>query len=408
VHRKGCPKSERRWPRNRVLAAAALVLLAVLSVYGCGSSGSSSSTASTSTGSGAEAEPVSSSDGSDGASAAVAKWTAPVTSYELPTTPIKELSKLKGKTIYYIPISQQVPEFAIVAESLKAALSAAGMQLQICDGGANPSQTSACVSQAVKTGAAGVMTAAIPYELAQNTFETAKAQGLKIIIEDQLPESKFEETDSVAYQNGIQDAEMQQADAAWIAEDSGGDGNVLVNEVTDSPSSQGYIEKYGLPELGKLCSSCSTVTNKISTANTNLVAGTTSSALVANPETGYVWSEFDQFLEPTQAGVQQAGYADKVKGVSADALLSGLQMLASEQYLYADSACDFAYQGWATADQMIRMLLGMPTPEENVPVRLFTRENVKEVELTEEAQNDGSWFGPTTFPEEFEKLWGVG
>ena len=60
--------------------------------------------------------------------------------------------------------------------------------------------------------------------------------------------------------------------------------------------------------------------NKISSANFNLIPSSTSSALLKTPNVGYVVSEFDQYLQPIQAGVQQAGKSTSVKGVSGAAL----------------------------------------------------------------------------------------
>ena len=71
---------------------------------------------------------------------------------------------------------------------------------------------------------------------------------------------------------------------------------------------------------------------------------------------------------------------------------------------YANGVVDIR----AKADEAYRLILGQDTVEENIPMRLFTRDNVKDLQLTNAAQSDGSWYGPTTYPADFKKLWGVG
>jgi ribose transport system substrate-binding protein len=96
-----------------------------------------------------------------------------------------------------------------------------------------------------------------------------------------------------------------------------------------------------------------------------------------------------------------------VKGVSSTALLSGLELLKEGQYSYADAGQDYPYSAWAFADDAYRLILGQPAVAENIPMRLFTRQNVSSVQLTAAAENDGAWYGSTDFPSLFKKLWGV-
>jgi ribose transport system substrate-binding protein len=376
------------------IAASSAIAQAASSYAGTSSPSSSSSSATTS-------------GVSSQVSAAVSSYEDPVSSYSIPTTEITGLSKLKGKTVYYIPGSEQVPEFSITGDAFTTALNTAGMHVVTCNGGFNPTDTSACVDQATSAGAAGIVLDGEPYQMVQNSLDAAKAKGIAIIIADQVPDPALEVTDKVDYLLGAS-VTMHQALVDWIIANSEGKAHILINEDTDSPSTLAWIQDYALPELTSGCSGCSYVINKISTANISLVPSSTSSALIANPSTQYVYSEFDSFLQSTQSGVQQAGYTSKVDGVSTTALLAGLRLLDSKDYLYADAGDDFPYQGWATADEMFRMLLGMATPTEDIPMRLFTRENVSSVSLTEQAQDDGAWFGPTNFPAEWEKLWGEG
>ena len=53
------------------------------------------------------------------------------------------------------------------------------------------------------------------------------------------------------------------------------------------------------------------------------------------------------------------------------------------------------------------MMLGVEVPEYEIPIRLFTRDNVGEIAVTPEAEASGEWYGPTDYPDDFKTLWGL-
>src|SRR6185369_6912552 len=105
-----------------------------------------------------------------------------------------------------------------------------------------------------------------------------------------------------------------------------------------------------------------------SSANFALIPSSTSAALLRTPGVNYVVSEFDQYLQPTLGGVQQTGKQSSIKGASAAAQLSGLQMVKDKNYLYVEVGQASAYQGWVDADAAIRLMLGATLPQYTIPV----------------------------------------
>ena len=93
--------------------------------------------------------------------------------------------------------------------------------------------------------------------------------------------------------------------------------------------------------------------------------------------------------------------------MSSSGLLGPLQQIKSGGFVHADVGIDYAYQGWAIADEVFRMMLGQPPAVEKVPNRLFTKENVGSLKLTPAAEATGEWFGSTDFESIFTKLWGL-
>lgn len=384
-------RPSRRW----VALVAAATLAATLS--GCGSTAPGSTP-----GAGSKAQAAT---GPDSAQSVVNRLLQPVPSYSLPAERLSGVSTLAGKTIYYIPITQQAPAFAVTGAALRSALDTVGLKLQICNGNANPSQISACVGQATGANAAAIVLDAIPYALASNALDAARAKKIPVLTTNQVPDTAHPADQTLGYIEGGGHA-MLKALADWITVDSGGTAKVVLNQATDSPSSISYAED-AQQRLAQQCPGCSMAMNKISTSNFSLIPSATSSAILRTPGVGYVVSEFEVYLQPTLGGVQQSGRISSVRGGTTAATLGGLRMLSAKNFLFVDVGKSLTFNGWVDADAVLRLLLGKSLPEYDIPVRLFTRDNVATLSLTPEAEASGEWYGPTDFAAEFKGLWGL-
>ncbi|MBV8735400.1 MAG: substrate-binding domain-containing protein [Solirubrobacterales bacterium] len=391
-------------PFSRALTTlVALAGTAVLAA-GCGSSSSSTSTGSHASGS--------SSAGVGHAQAIVASLGRTTTSFPAPGPPVTNAKSLAGKTVWYIPISLSVPVFAIANNSLHTALAKVGIHEHACSGESNPSATAACINQAVARGAGAIITDAVPVVLAANAFASAESHHIPVLIVNQLPPSghipgavKGVGNDKLGYAL-LQDSALVNAEADWVIADSNGKGNVLVMPFTDSPSTLAYAAS-AVATLHKLCPGCKVTTQKVGLANAGLIPSQTSSALLRNQGVKYVMPEFDAVLQAVGQGLQQAGFGQRVKVATGGGDLPALQEIKAGR-LALDVGQDFPYEGWADADEVIRMMLGKPVVRERVPVRLFTAANVGSLRLTPAAQASGEWYGGNAYTTMFEHLWGVG
>ena len=387
---------------RQLIAFGAIGTAALLGMVGCSSGGSSGSAAAPASSTSAN------SSGSSASSAVDAAMKATVDSdYTAPGPALAGVSKLAGKTVWYIPLSSQITTTQLVSASLTEALNKAGMKLYTCSGDTNPSTIASCVTSAVNGHAAGVVFDSITAGFVADGIKQLEAAHIPAMISDEPnPAGAGPGTDQLAYLPG----NPQQALSVlgqWVATDAGGATDVLVNEVTDAPPTIAYIADGFIPALKQACSGCTVTVNKIQSANFSLMPSSTSAALIANPGTKYVVSEFDADVGPTLQGVQQSGKLSAVKGAAMGGLLAQLQQLDQGTFLYADAGTDFAYQGWAEADLMLRQLTGAAPVTYNVPLRLFTRDDVKTLNLTVAGQDSGAWYGSTAFKAMFARLWGV-
>jgi ribose transport system substrate-binding protein len=394
----------KKWLAPGTALAAAALLAA------CSSSSGSSSTTGTTSGTSSASTSASATTPADAgvalAQQTVAKLEATTSSYPVPTASVPGVSKLKGRTVFYIPLLQDVPTFAVAAQTMKAALTRAGLKLQVCDGQAQPTAVAACVQQAVGAGAAGIVLDAIPYGMAYSALNAAVAKGVPVLVADQVPQpASTPNTDRVSYLPGAQDQASQIA--WWTIADSNGKANGIIAEEIDNPSSIAAVTD-SLAIYKKYCPACVITVKQISASTTALEAAAASSNLQTHPDATYYYTEFEDSLQPTVQGIQQDGKASAISLSVGAGTVDGLGLLKSGSLVKAVVVVDEAYEGWALTDQILRMATGTAPVQETIPTRLFTKQNIGTIQVTTADQASGVWFGDTSFENDFAKLWGVG
>ena len=382
------------------MAAGAIAAAAMLAACSSSNSTTGGTTPSSSATSGSAA-----SAGVAKAEAMVAQLEATTSTYPVPTAPISGVSSLKGKTVYYIPLVAAIPGFAVTAQTMKAATAAAGLKLQVCDGQGNPSTVSSCVTQAEGAGAIGIITDAIPYGMAQNALNGAKAKGIPIIITDQIPPTAgTANTDQVTYVPGVVDQPSQIA--WWVIADSQGKANQIIAQEADSPSSLEYVQN-SLSIYKQYCPGCTITVKNITASSNSQLAADTASNLLSHPQADYYYTEFEDSLDPTVQGIQQANRSNIALSVAGGSV-DGLGRLKAGSAVKAVVAVDQAYAGWALTDEILRLATKSAPVTETFPSRLFTAQNIGSIQVTTAAQASGAWFGGNSYQSAFEQLWGVG
>ncbi len=391
-----------RW--KRWLAPGAAITAAAL-LAACSSSSSSSNSSAAGASTGAAPGSSTASPGLAQAQQMVTQLEATTSQYPVPTTGVSGVSKLKGRTVYYIPLDSHIPGFVVTAATMKVALAKAGLNFQECDGQGNPTAIAACVSQAQGAGAAGIILDAIPYGMVQNALDSAKSKGVPIIIADQYPPSGTTNTSQVTYVPGVVNQPTQIA--WWLIADSGGKASAIIGEEEDSPSSVQYVTN-ALPVFKQYCPDCHVVVKPItaSMSDQQITASVTSN-VQTDPTAQYYYTEFEDSLQDTVSGIQASGKGSSVGIAVAGGSVNGLGLLKSGQLVKAVVAVDQAYAGWSLTDEILRMATKSGPVTETFPSRLFTAQNIGSIQVTSAAQASGAWFGGNSYQAAFAKLWGV-
>jgi ribose transport system substrate-binding protein len=378
--------------RSLVLTSLALAALAACSSSGstAGSSGSGSSS-----GSAAAA-------GVAYAKAQIAKYEAVPATVSAPGPALTGQSSLPGKSVWFIPLGIDIPYFAAVTAGAEQAAKAAGLSLHVCDGNENPSTITTCMDQAVSSGAAGVVADGFTPAFVQPAVDNLAAHHIPLVDADHAQGGG---NDTLAY---LGNNSYLQSDLAadWIIANSGGKADILVVEHTEDPVTSSFMTQGSLPLIAKYCPGCKIKIIKTTAEQLNLLPSAIDTALVQDPGINYLFTEFDEDMSAAVTGLQQSSEGASIKISSATGLLPDLQRIKDGSYQYADAGNNPAFVGWASLDQLMRMMLKMtPIDAEWVPVRLFDSTNIGSVSLTAAAFQSGAWYGNTSYQQMFESLW---
>lgn len=388
--------------RYRRMSAAALAAFTAIAMTACGSEQSDSG-------------PSSSSDSTGSSSATVADATAVIDQYSAPITEfpdvaaVKNAGDLNGKSVWYVPVSTAPPAFQVYAEALTEALATVGAEVHVCDGKFVPTAIAACLEQAGSSGADAVVTEAVDYTLAGNAIDDLAAKGVKVVMGGQaLPEGKHN-TDSLAFRDTTGQIDLgQELTASALIADSGGKANILyigTSEVNSLKEAGDHAIQY----LDDKCPDCKVTRIEYTSAGLDKVPSAISAALIKAPDTNYIFAELDTVVPLAVAGARSAGFGDKVRigGMGGD--LAVVQGIAKGGPELATSGSLLAYNSWALADDVVRMLSGEAPSDESLPTpsRLFTKENTTDLTLTPEGYASMDWYGDDTYKAKFTTAWGV-
>lgn len=331
----------------------------------------------------------------------VANFMQPLDSYELPTEAVTDGSLLEGKTVYYVPITLQAPQFALTSKVLEESTAAVGAKLQVCNGDGTPSTISQCIDGATNDASTGVIILdGFFIGMAANSVMAAQAAGINVISSNQAPMPDFPASETLGYVNAP-GTDMFIETSAWVAVDSGGTANQLVLLSQDGPINSGFVQN-GLAEAEADCPGCTISMLDVSSATYSQLPSDLSSRLLQDPNIDYVNSQFAHSLPQALPVVAESGQ----KIVTGAATLGALQAVAGGQ-VAAASGQSAAFGVWALIDTALRMANGQEVFDYVIPTRLFSSENIGDIELTEAGEASGEWYGPTTFGDDFKKLWGV-
>ncbi len=127
--------------------------------------------------------------------------------------------------------------------------------------------------------------------------------------------------------------------------------------------------------------------------------------ITVDPAITFIVPSVDAMVPSVKPAIIAVGAGDTMKIVSNNAQLPDMQAIATKKdQKVADVGASNERMGWATVDQIARLLTGHPPVTDDQPLRLFTAENIDQVNLKEPAYR---WYGRFDFRSYYRKLWSL-
>jgi ABC-type sugar transport system substrate-binding protein len=407
--------------RPKGVASLVLAVICAAALAACGSSSSSSSSAAsgggaTTSSAATSAAGTSSGTGTtaSGGSGGVAQAKQLVSQEEQPpkfTGPTSkvDIAKAKGKTVYYVSLTEEIPALHEWGVVLGQQLQAAGVHIQKCDAKGSPDGISSCLTQALAAKPDMIIAQALDTKFIASYIARAKSEGIKFVtaqtgtpgiptVPGDLAEVTFDYP------------QVGRILADWFVADSGctkGGPQIITSTSSRQPSA---AEVAGMQsEIKKLCPSLNvpSVQNVLIPDWPTKLATTTRSLLTSNPNLNYILPLYDGmtiYMVPAINGIIAAKSRVKVGSFNATPVVIQNE-LAKPSPLAADVGGPNQWYGVALADNALRVLAGQtPVANENVPLRLFTRDNVGTIDPK---KDESTWYGSVNPICEYHKLWGL-
>jgi ribose transport system substrate-binding protein len=314
---------------------------------------------------------------------------------------------LRGKTIYFIAVGLQYPFVIQVEDGLKSAASIFGMKVFGEDAQASSVVANRQISQAVSQGAAAIVIEGINAEALHAAIAQAAASHIPVVIGGDVdtgypsgdePAGVFGNASASYYDAGQMMAQIAVAKL----------GTVHAVFITSSDQTNSAPEYSGFTaELKKLCGTCTVTSTDVPESSWSTGVGPATTTAISDPSVNLLAVLFDAELPLALPSIRSAGATSRVKVVTYNATLPGLQELEQGNPVVGDPGASNIWDGWQLFDQVLRALNGQKPAPGELPNRAFTPQIAQTLTLTNEAALGTSWFTTSDLKTEYMKEWGL-
>jgi ribose transport system substrate-binding protein len=337
----------------------------------------------------------------------VAKYSGKVTSS--PVAKLTKVANLRGKTVWYVPITNAVDSLAGMGSTMSAALSHVGASVHVCDGGGLPTAVASCLTSAAQQGAAAVVTSYVDYNMAPTAFQALVAAKIPVIVGSESPPPGVAASKYLQFTYGTAQTDLfNQMIAFDTIVQSNGHANVLVIRLTDSPSTTA-ASNLEVSAFKTYCPACQVTVIDAQTPALGQLPSAVAAALTAHPDINYVTVPTDAYLPPVQGAIGTANLTSKIRLVSADGGVAGMQDVRSGA-LTADIGGPVEWIGWEYANAVVRIMSGARVYPSGIgPTLIFTSKNIGGKVLDHAHYLTLSWYGMSqqAFELPYLKAWGA-
>jgi ribose transport system substrate-binding protein len=317
--------------------------------------------------------------------------------------PAFDAGAAKGKTVYVIAQSLAIQFTRDVTNGLKEALAKAGVNVQVVDDKADISQTARLLAQGTALKPAAIVVAERS-DLLQAPLRQVKEAGIPVITQfnhdPRLPGPAEQDLGVTA------DVSYCYSCAGRLISD------YAINESQGNVDAVGYwspddgVGKYEIDgmknEQARLCPDCQTDFKDVLISQWQRQIPTlTQTDLRANPNLTYFLPTYDGMTPFMLPAIHAANAQDKVNIVTFNADKFAVEDMKDGDVIRALVGSPLKWFGYATADEVLRIITGQQPVVENVPLRIFDQSNAPDT-----STDESTWYG-ADFQSEYAKLWGL-
>jgi ribose transport system substrate-binding protein len=322
----------------------------------------------------------------------------------VPPGPPIDVSSLKDKLIFTIPLSSAIPFCDIVDRQMSEFAQRLGMKHEAWQTTAQLGQWVQGFTTAVahKADLINVACGLDPATVAPQIRE-ALSKGIPVVAAHTyaLGQTALDDLSGIVYGAYIHAAELE---TASVILNTDGKANVLViaaPSVANSP----YIEKTITGMFTKYCPDCKVRVSGVNPADwATKVGPTVQSAILADRELDYVIPIYDGMVQFAVPAIITTGASGRVKIASFNATPAVLDMMRSGDIVAFDSGEDTTWLAGAILDQDMRVLLKMPLIKDYAAgIRAFSKSDADAAGIPAKfgvGYGDGALKG-------YEALWGL-
>jgi ribose transport system substrate-binding protein len=373
-------------------------VLGMTALAGCGDSSDSGSSGASGSGAAVSQENL------DYAKAQVDKFSA-VPEFKPAGEPI-DVSSLKGKTIYSIPITTAIPFYKNGEQAMKENAQKAGVKYVTYPAQGKISDFQQGFASAINAKASVIiLNGPLPDTLAPQ-LKNAKAAGVKVVVaHEEDPTSPTPAGVDAVAAGEFYNAARLMVDQAIVKQD-GKPVHALAISSDDTRPSKGMIAAINDEMKAKCGAECTVTVTNVPVADwASKIQPEVQSQLNRNGDINTVLPIYDSMATYVDPAIRQAAKGRDIAVYSFNGTPDIDKLLTNEQSSFKGNVGeDPLWIGALTMDQAFRLMLGKePLDKPAAPLRIFTAANVAE-------QGDppviGKGFGDAYIPG-YEQLWGL-
>jgi len=324
----------------------------------------------------------------------------------VPPGPPIDISKIKGKTIFSIPVSSANPFTANIETAMQGAAKVMGLKFVNYTNQAQVSQWVQGMGQAVnqKVDLIDLLGGTDPRVLGP---QIKAAQSAKIPVATSHLYDVHQTPVAANYSIPADYTTAARLEADWVILDTKGKSHVVVvtsNEIVPTPAIVAALKA----EFARRCGSgCKLTFINAPVADwATKITPNVAAELQKDPQVNYVIPIYDSMSQFVVPAITQAGRSGKVHIATYNGTPFVMGYLAKGNAVRFEVGENLNWLGWAYIDAEARVLAGMKIPRqfnEHTALRAFTSANIKEAG---DPPKLSTGYG-NAYEEGYKKLWGI-